>query len=250
MNNITNVVFLGSKEIGLECLKILNENQQKLNYKIIGVLTNNRGKSIQEYSYENNLRIIDSLDEYLSLEEVDIAISIQYHQILKEKHIKKVKELIVNLHMAPLPEYRGCNQFSFAIIDDKKIFGTTIHKLENGIDNGDILFESRFEIPKNCWVDELYRLTYDKSIELFQDSLDKIIKLDINPVDQTKYESNRGCSLHFRKEIDDLKEIDLSWSKDKIEKHIRATYMPGFEPPYFKIDNERIYFKKDSYEYN
>ena len=244
MNKNKKVVFLGSKDIGLECLRILNENQQKLNYEIVGVLTNSRGKSIQKYSYENNLKILDSLDEYLSLEEVDIGISIQYHEILKENHIKKAKELIVNLHMAPLPEYRGCNQFSFAIIDDKKIFGTTIHKLENGIDNGDILFESRFEIPKNCWVDELYKLTFDKSIELFQESLSKIIKLDINPIKQMEYELSRGCSLHFRKEIDDLKNLGLSWSKEKIEKHIRATYMPGFEAPYFKIGNEKIYMQR------
>lgn len=244
MRKIKNVAFLGSKDIGLECLKVLNVNQQKLNYKIVGVLTNSRGKYIQEYSSENNLKLLNSLDEYLALEKVDIAISVQYHEILKENHIKKAKELIVNLHMAPLPEYRGCNQFSFAIIDDKEIFGTTIHKLEKGIDNGDILFESRFDIPQNFWIDELYKLTFDKSIEMFQKSLDKIIKLDIDPINQAKYKLSRGCSLHFRKEVDDLKQLDLSWSKDKIERHIRATYMPGFEPPYFKISNEKIYVQR------
>ena len=65
--------------------------------------------------------------------------------------------------MAPLPEYRGCNQFSFAIVDGKKEFGTTLHKMEEGIDNGDIIAESRFDIPENCFVKELYELTYKTS---------------------------------------------------------------------------------------
>jgi methionyl-tRNA formyltransferase len=245
VNNTKKVVFLGSKDIGLECLQILNDNQRKLNYDIVGVLTNKRGEMIQEYSLENNLRILNSLDEYLSLEQVDIAISIQYHEILKRIHIQKAKELIINLHMAPLPEYRGCNQFSLAIIEDKKAFGTTIHKLEEGIDSGDILFESRFEIPKDCWVSELYELTFKKSIELFKKSLDNIISLNISSTPQPLLEKERGCSLHFRNEINELKKLDLSWSKEKIEKHIRGTYMPGFEPPFFEINGQKIHIQKN-----
>jgi methionyl-tRNA formyltransferase len=244
MNNAKKVVFLGSKDIGLECLKILNKNKELLNYEIVGVLTNNRGNKIREYSVENNLKILKSLDEFLFLERVDIAFSVQYHEILKKIHIEKAKELIVNLHMAPLPEYRGCNQFSFAIIEKKKVFGTTIHLLDEGIDSGDILFESRFEIPEDCWVEELYELTVKKSIELFQNSLEKIIKLKIKPIPQSSLINERGCSIHFRNEINDLKKIDLSWDKDKIERYIRATYMPGFEPPYFIINNKKFYISE------
>lgn len=244
MNKRKKIVFLGSKDIGLECLKILNNNQKRFNYEIVGVLTNSRGKHIRDYSEHHNLKLLNSLNDYLILEHVDITISIQYHEILKKIHIEKSKELIVNLHMAPLPEYRGCNQFSFAIIEDKRNFGTTIHKLEKGIDSGDILFESRFEIPKNCWIQELYELTFHKSIELFKDSLEDIIKLNINPKPQNKLQEERGCSLHFRDEINSIKKLDLSWDKDKIEKHIRATYMPGFELPFFELYGEKIYIKK------
>jgi hypothetical protein len=39
--------------------------------------------------------------------------------------------------------------------------------------------------------------------------------------------------------------IDLNWSSDAIARHIRATYMPGFEPPYAMIGTQKIYFKKE-----
>ena len=239
------VVFLGTKNIGLECLKILYDNQFKLNYEIIGVLTDPKSENIQNYSLKNNLKLLSSLDDYLSLRNIDITISIQYSKILNLHHIKKAKDLAINLHMAPLPEYRGCNQFTIAIIEEKKIFGTTIHKLEEGIDSGDILFESRFEIPKGCWVDELYEITYQKSLELLNKSLSDIISMNINPIPQATLKKERGSSLHYRDEINDLKKIDLSLSKYEIEKYIRATSMGGFESPFTEIDGKKIFFKKE-----
>lgn len=239
------VVFLGSKKIGLECLKILDNNSQKFNYEIIGILTNDRGDDIKKYSTRRGLKLLGSLNEFLSLDKVNIAISVQYHKILKKEHIKKAEDLIVNLHMAPLPEYRGCNQFTYAIINNDKKFGTTIHIVDDRIDSGDILFEKRFPIPENCWVDELYQLTFKKSIELFKGSLKNIIELNINPKKQSLLKQTRGCNIHYRNEIQKLKQIDLNWPEDKIKRHIRATYMPNFEPPYCIINKTKIYFSKD-----
>ena len=48
--NKKKIFFLGSKKIGLECLKILINNQNKLNYEIVGVLTNSNSENIEEYS--------------------------------------------------------------------------------------------------------------------------------------------------------------------------------------------------------
>ncbi len=240
------IVFLGAKNIGYDCLLYLNENSKKLGYKIVGVLTNKRGKEIINYCSENYLPLLNDLDEYLLLEHVDIAISIQYHEILKKKHIKKAKDIIVNLHMAPLPEYRGCNQFTFAILDDAKEFGTTIHKLEEGIDSGGIISEKRFSIPKNVWVKELYDKTYSKSLELFKETLPALINEEYKIKPQNKYLGFRTTSLHFRKEINDVKKLSLSWTKDKIEKYVRSSYMPGFEPPFFLIDGKKVLLKLEN----
>ena len=147
-------------------LLVYLDNQNNLDFKLIGVLTNARGKKVIEYCREKSIMVVNNLNEFLDADSCDIAISVQYDKILKKSHISKAKEIFVNLHMAPLPEYRGCNQFSFAIIDSAKEFGTTIHRLEEGIDSGAIIFEDRFPISKNCWVNELYEITYQRSIEI------------------------------------------------------------------------------------
>ena len=239
------VFFLGSKNVGYECLKHLYNNQNNLDVKLIGVLTNVSGEKVIEYSRAKSIMVIDSLDEFLKINSCDIALSVQYHKILKKQHIQKAKEIIINLHMAPLPEYRGCNQFSFAIINGDKEFGTTIHRLDEGIDSGDIMFEKRFPIPDDCWVEELYQITFDKSIELFKESLPQLISGHYELKPQKSFLEKRTTSLHYRKEIEKIKKVDLNWSKDRIERHIRATYMPGFEPPYTIINNQKVYFGKE-----
>jgi len=238
------IVFLGSKNIGFECLKHLYDNQNNLDFEIIGVLTNIRGKKIIEYCKEKTIRVINDLDEFLDIDSCDIAISVQYHEILKKQHIQKATEIFVNLHMAPLPEYRGCNQFSFAIINGDKGFGTTIHRLEEGIDSGSIIFEKRFPMPKDCWVEELYQITFDKSVELFKESMPYLVSGNYQLKPQKSFLDKRTTSLHFRREIEEIKKIDLSWHKDRIERQIRATYMTEFDPPYTVINNQKVNFKK------
>lgn len=244
--NKKRVVFLGSKPIGYHCFKYLIGVQESLDIEIIGLLTQNRkeftGESnLEALAQDHNIPVLASLD---NLPECDILYSVQYHQILKAAHIAQAKEIAVNLHMAPLPEYRGSNQFSFAIIDGKEEFGTTIHKMDPRIDHGAILFQKRFEIPAKCWVNQLYDLTYNASIRLFQQTLAHIIKGNFRMVPQKDLVASKGTSLHYRHEIVDLKRIDLDWDAEKINRHIRATTMPGFEPPYCEVADQKIYFTK------
>lgn len=241
------VVFLGSKPIGYECFAWLIAMQKELNIEITGLLTHARKEfgnahDLNILAEEHNVPILNDLSAVPSC---DIIYSVQYHQILKQADIEKASQIAVNLHMAPLPEYRGSNQFSYAIIDEKQEFGTTIHQVDTRIDHGGILFQKRFPIPVGCWVNDLYQLTYHASLELFKETLPQIINGEYQPIPQQTLEAKYGTALHFRKDINKLKEIDLSWDKEKIERHIRATYMPGFEPPYCVINGQKVYFSQN-----
>ena len=82
----------------------------------------------------------------------------------------------------------------------------------------------------------------EKVLTLFQENIANILSNQFSMKPQKDFESERGTSIHYRNEISDIKRIDLSWDKAKVERHIRATYMPGFEPPYTMIGNEKVYF--------
>jgi methionyl-tRNA formyltransferase len=244
---VKNIIFLGGKQIGIDCLEHIIQLHKEGVLHLQGVLSNSRiiknnTKSVESIAVENNIPIFPNLE---SLPETDIIYSVQYNEILNQKHINKAK-LALNLHMAPLPEYRGCNQFSFAIIDEATEFGATIHAINTKIDNGDIAFEKRFPIPSNCWVEELLQHTTDVSLELFKETILDILNNNITFVPQILLIEKRGTQLHFRNEIEDLKKIDIHWEKEKINKYVRATFMPGFEPPYYLEGNEKKYFTKES----
>tara|TARA_A100001037_G_scaffold306685_1_gene353997 strand:- start:3927 stop:4667 length:741 start_codon:yes stop_codon:yes gene_type:complete len=238
------ICFLGSKKIGSECLQHIFNKKNELDIEISYVLTNPRGKEIEQFCIQNGIKILKDLNTLKDSEPFDIGICVQYEKILKKKHIDKAKEIFINLHMAPLPEYRGCNQFSFAILNNDDIFGATIHQLTEQVDGGAIIFENRFKIPKDYWVEDLYSLTEMKSIELFKNSLPKIISNDFSLIPQNELEKSRNSSFHYRSEIEDIKKIELDWPEEKIKTHIRATSMPGFSKPYTLIEGQKIFFTK------
>lgn len=180
--NKQSIIFLGAKSIGYYCFKLLIDNAERLNLEIKGVLTNENTKigselSLKKLADEHKINLIENLDE---MPNVDFIYSVQYHLILKAKDIRKANKIAVNLHMAPLPDYRGCNQFSYAIVDEKREFGVTIHLIDEKIDHGDILFEKRFPIPDNCWIETLYDLSYQASLNLFKETLDDLINLNFS----------------------------------------------------------------------
>lgn len=244
------IIFLGSKPIGYECLEYLIAQRSDLNVEVIGVMTKARkefgdGHDLGALAAAHGIPVLTSLED---LPDCDIIYSVQHHEILKDSHISKARQIAANLHMAPLPEYRGSNQFSFAILDEKTEFGTTIHCMAAGVDNGDILFQKRFPIPENCWVDQLYQLTYKASLNLFRQTLRHIVEGKYNRLPQELLVGKYGTSMHYRSEMDAIKVIDPTWSQEKIERHIRATSMPGFEPPYLVRDGKKIYFIRDTDE--
>lgn len=241
------VVFLGAKKIGLECLVELFARQEELGCEIVAVGTSQRGAEIKEFCKQQGIKEIQNLDDLLELE-FDLLFSVQYHLILEQRHIDCASEMAFNLHLAPLPEYRGCNQFSFAILNEDKEFGVTLHQMDSGVDSGDIVFQRRFVIPKDCFVGELVELASKEGFLLFSEKLPNLIKGEYELTPQNQCEASRR-EFHYRSEIENLKCVDLyAGGGALIEKIIRATAMPGFEPPYCIIGGRKFYFvsKSDS----
>ncbi|PSK93884.1 formyltransferase family protein [Taibaiella chishuiensis] len=241
------VVFLGSKPIGYQCLQYLIAQQQALDIEVVAVRTRMRkefgaeGNDLAALATQAGIPLLASLDD---IPECDLIYSVQHHELLQARHISRAGTIAVNLHLAPLPEYRGCNQFSFAIMDEVREFGVTLHEIDTRIDHGAILFESRFSVPESCWVNELYELTFVAATELFKSSLPDLMAGRYQKVPQAALLEQRGTSLHFRDEIGDLKAISLDDPEALIDKKIRATYMPGFEPPYIMVNGQKMLLVK------
>lgn len=235
------IVYLGAKNIGLKCFEYLLKNKEELGIEIVGILTNKRGEKLKKLALSKSIKVLKDLGEYIGLNDVDFAISVQYHEILRPLHLQKANCYNVNLHMAPLPKYRGCNQFSFAIINEEKEFGTTLHLMDEGIDSGGKIFEKRFPIPHDIWVKELLDLTEKHSFEMFVENIKHIIDEKFEVLSEKS--DSKDKYFYKRNDINKIKKVDLRWSKKKLERYIRATSMPGFSGPFVIVDGKMIKFE-------
>jgi methionyl-tRNA formyltransferase len=250
-SSLKRIAFMGGKKVGYECLKYLLENKTELGVQLSCVFENKSKlatstSSVGELAKEYNIPLYNNQDELLQFDMLDYIISVQYNQILKQHHINQAKELAINLHMAPVPEYRGCNQFSFAIIDQRTEFGTSLHRLEVSIDGGDLLAERRFNIPKDCFVQDLYKITVSESILLFKNEIGPILKGEYKLIPQAELAKKRDSGFHLRNEVDDIKIIDSTWPIEKQKSYFRATWFPPFSPPIEKQSGKPL----DMYWYN
>ena len=235
------VVFLGSKPIGLFCLNYISEKSKEYKIDILAVFSNENstfgGGSFKELCDSKGIPFYTDIQNLSEIKEpIDYLISIQFHQILNKNHLNHARIRAVNLHMAPVPEYRGCNQFSFAIYNKEDTFGTTLHIMNEGIDSGDIIAEKRFNIHSGITVEELLELTVKESMSLFSENFSVIFdqKRELTP--------QIGPSrTYYRKDIAKLKEIKLQDSEDEIDLKMRSSFMPGFKPPYIIIKDKKYY---------
>src|SRR5262245_63267583 len=62
----------------------------------------------------------------------------------------------VNVHYAPLPQYRGRANVNWAIINGETHAGITIHLVDEGLDSGNVLYQSVVTILPDDTVADLY----------------------------------------------------------------------------------------------
>lgn len=223
------------------------ENAQNMGCQIVAILSNENPRfdstlSLKKVAVDNNIFFGNNLVDFEKFDgEIDFIISVQYHEILKKKQIERATKLAVNLHMAPLPEYRGCNQFSFAIYNEEIEFGTTLHQLEEGIDSGKILFESRFPIDNVRSIEKLYEITLLESKKLFRNCIGKILDGNFIGIEQSQCVNFDKSRIYYREDIKKLKSLNLNDDENEIIRRVNATSMPGFEPPFTIVDNKKYY---------
>jgi methionyl-tRNA formyltransferase len=75
-----------------------------------------------------------------------LFVSMSFNQIFRAPLAGLPPLGTINCHAGKLPFYRGRNILNWALINDEKEFGITVHYIDAGIDTGDILAQRSFPI--------------------------------------------------------------------------------------------------------
>ena len=97
-----------------------------------------------------------------------------YDQIFSKNLIKIFNNKIFNCHAGLLPSYRGRSVLNWALINGEKYYGITVHKVDKGIDTGDILIQKKIKIKKNWEFKHILSSAYKQCSLLSYDAIKKL----------------------------------------------------------------------------
>jgi len=123
--------------------------------------------------------------------DLDLIISVAAPQIFKEKLIGIPRKGCINIHNSKLPKYRGMLPNFWQMFHGEKSVGTTIHYINAGLDDGEILMQKETAIGENESLDSLIRRTKKFGAEMMIEAIAGIktgsLKPRPNPKENSTY---------------------------------------------------------------
>ena len=105
----------------------------------------------------------------------DLFVSMSFNQIFRKNTIETPPLGTINCHAGKLPFYRGRNILNWALINDEREFGITVHYVDEGIDTGDIIRQECFSITDVDDYGTLLELAYQGCADLLVQSIEDLL---------------------------------------------------------------------------
>lgn len=114
------------------------------------------------------------LAERLAGRPCDWLLSIANLDVIPDAVLTAARRGAVNFHDGPLPRYAGLNAPVWALLGGEAQHGITWHRIQGGIDEGDILVQSLFPLGAEDSAFDLNTRCYAAAIDSFPDVLDQL----------------------------------------------------------------------------
>jgi methionyl-tRNA formyltransferase len=157
-----NIVFFGTSEFALTVLHKLIDSE----HKVLAVVTQpdrQKGRKLKisppqtkVLAETRGIPVYQPIDasskesiEYLQKLNADLFVVVAFGQILKKEALDIPKYCCVNIHTSLLPKYRGAAPTNWAIMNGDTLGGVTIIKMNEKMDEGDIILKKETFIDKD-----------------------------------------------------------------------------------------------------
>lgn len=154
----------------------------------------------------------------------ELIFSINNFQLIREGLIAVPTRGIINFHNAPLPKYAGSNAPTWAIFHGETTHGVTWHHVDAGIDSGDIVAQTRFEIPRDCTAIRLIMTCLVEGARLFAETLPAILRGDA----QRQPQDRAARSFFAMKDAPNAGRMSLDWDFATMSRFVRSLHFHPF----------------------
>ena len=89
-----------------------------------------------------------AMADWLEAQRVELVVLAGYMQLLSPPFLARWPDRVVNVHPALLPAFPGMGAIDQALAYGVKVFGVTVHFVDEGIDSGPIILQQAIELPE------------------------------------------------------------------------------------------------------
>ncbi|MDP8230844.1 MAG: methionyl-tRNA formyltransferase [Candidatus Gorgyraea atricola] len=215
------IVFFGSSEFavpvleGLDVALVVTQPDRKKgrSQKISSTAVKIKADELKIKTFQSEDVNSKESIEYLKGLGADLFIVVSFGQILSRELLDVPKLYALNVHASLLPKYRGAAPINWAIANAEKETGITIIKMNEKMDEGDIVLKEAVSINKDEDATQLSKKLSKKGAEV-------LLKCLGSSIDFEKQDSSKATYAPKLKKEDGL--IDWNWSAEKIYNRIRA----------------------------
>lgn len=224
------IVFMGTPDFAVPTLKKLIEE-----YNVRAVFTqpdrpSGRGKKLSQSPVKKIAmsfgievyqpeKLKDDMDVLNELKKInpDFIVVVAYGQILTKQVLDIPKYGCINLHASLLPKYRGAAPINWCIINGENETGNTTMFMDEGLDTGDILMNSKVEITEDMTAGELHDILMEDGAELVVKTLEGVKNGDLDRRKQGETTTEYARMLNKN-----MARIDWSLKSASIKNFIRG----------------------------
>ena len=144
-----------------------------------------------DYIHAANINSVEVVEK-IELCKPDLIVSVSMNQIVKEKILTMPPKRCINVHCAPLPKYAGMSPYVWALANNEDHSAATIHYMEQGLDEGDIIVQEKISVRER---DSAFAL-FHRCCSSASGHLTKVVK-DIEDGTVTFYEQDLTEKTYF-----------------------------------------------------
>ena len=176
----------------------------------------------------------------------DLFVSMSYNQIFHSRIYNLPTLKTINCHAGKLPRYRGRNILNWALINDEKEFGITVHYVDDGIDTGDIILQRTYPIKDEDNYKTLLEFAYKECPDILYQAIKEIQHGTAHRIPQDTI-SRYGLYCGMRTLGDEI--IDINSTSRELFNFVRAICRPGPRAVAY-LNGTAVYINKVIYNPN
>ena len=85
---------------------------------------------------------------WLAEQGVELVVLAGYMQLLSPAFLDRFPQRVINVHPALLPAFAGIGAVEQALAYGVKVFGVTVHFVDEGVDSGAIILQRALDLPE------------------------------------------------------------------------------------------------------